>query len=138
MFLITVPRFSTVDEPFSFRSLISVTLSPSASSAPLESLTLMSMECPFSETEARASSFSPPVRRSPGEGGCGRRWQRRLPAAVYWNADAPHRLWRRMRGLCPRRETPHPPSLREGTLSHKGRGAETCPKQKSRISEGYV
>src|ERR1700694_2064805 len=29
---------------------------------------------------------------------------------------------RRMRGLHLRRETPHPPSLREGTLSHKGRG----------------
>ena len=43
MFLITVPRLSTVDEPFSLRSLISVTLSPSASSAPFESLTLMSM-----------------------------------------------------------------------------------------------
>ena len=43
MFLITVPRLSTVDELFSFKSLISVTLSPSASCAPLESLTLMSM-----------------------------------------------------------------------------------------------
>jgi hypothetical protein len=30
-----------------------------------------------------------------------------------------------MRGLHPRRETPHPPSLRSGTLSHKGRG-EAC------------
>src|SRR5262245_42193933 len=27
-----------------------------------------------------------------------------------------------MRGLYPRRQTPHPPSLRSGTLSHKGRG----------------
>src|SRR6267142_7073547 len=43
MFLITVPRLSTVDEPFSFRSFMSVTLSPSASSAPFESLALMSM-----------------------------------------------------------------------------------------------
>src|SRR6266480_294777 len=43
MFLITVPRLSTVEEPFSFKSLISVTLSPSASSAPFESLTLMSI-----------------------------------------------------------------------------------------------
>jgi hypothetical protein len=48
MFLITVPRLSTVHEPFSFGSLISVTLSPSASSAPLESLTLISMrQYPF-------------------------------------------------------------------------------------------
>src|SRR5258706_4891621 len=31
----------------------------------------------------------------------------------------------RMRGPRPRRETPHPPSLRSGTLSHKGRG-EAC------------
>jgi hypothetical protein len=38
MFLITVPRLSAVDEPFSFKSLISVTVSPSASCAPLESL----------------------------------------------------------------------------------------------------
>jgi hypothetical protein len=30
--------------------------------------------------------------------------------------------WSRLRGLCPRTETPHPPSLREGSLSHKGRG----------------
>src|SRR5882757_11156174 len=29
---------------------------------------------------------------------------------------------RRMRGLHPQRETPHPSSLREATLSHKGRG----------------
>src|ERR1700722_7170978 len=28
---------------------------------------------------------------------------------------------RRVRGLSPRIETPHPPSLREGTFSHKGR-----------------
>ena len=31
---------------------------------------------------------------------------------------------RRMRGFCLRRETPHPPSLRSGTLSHRGRGEE--------------
>jgi len=32
---------------------------------------------------------------------------------------------RRMRGLHPQRQTPHPSSLREATLSHKGRGEET-------------
>src|SRR5258706_1944175 len=32
-----------------------------------------------------------------------------------------------MRGLHPRRETPHPSSLREATLSHKGRGQEGHP-----------
>src|SRR5829696_8642283 len=31
---------------------------------------------------------------------------------------------RRVRGLSPRIETPHPPSLREGTFSHKGRREE--------------
>jgi hypothetical protein len=31
---------------------------------------------------------------------------------------------RRVRGLSPRIETPHPPSLREGTFSHKGRRKE--------------
>ena len=31
---------------------------------------------------------------------------------------------RRMRGLSPRIDTPHPPSLREGTFSHKGRREE--------------
>src|ERR1700688_3946609 len=40
-----------------------------------------------------SSSFSP----------CGRRWRRRPPVAVLQqDADALHRLWRRMRG-CPRR-----------------------------------
>src|SRR5438874_7375760 len=39
---------------------------------------------------------------------CGRRWRGRSPC--------------RMRGLHPRRETPHPPSLRSGPLSHKGSG----------------
>src|SRR5258706_10267106 len=37
---------------------------------------------------------------------------------------------RRVRGLSPRIETPHPPSLREGTFSHKGRrrkGSVTFP-----------
>jgi hypothetical protein len=28
---------------------------------------------------------------------------------------------RRMRGLYPRRQTPHPSSLREATFTHKGR-----------------
>src|SRR5436305_10200363 len=32
---------------------------------------------------------------------------------------------RRMRGLDPRRQTPHPSSLREATLSHKGRGKKS-------------
>src|SRR5216683_8002954 len=58
--LIMVPRLSTVDEPFSFRSLISVTLSPSASSAPLESLTLMSMRW-LSFCDERLRLFSLPL-----------------------------------------------------------------------------
>src|SRR5439155_25571391 len=33
---------------------------------------------------------------------------------------------RRVRGLAPRIETPHPPSLREGTFSHKGRREGSC------------
>src|SRR5205807_9216424 len=33
---------------------------------------------------------------------------------------------RRMRGLYPRRETPHPPSLREGTLPQGERGRSAC------------
>jgi hypothetical protein len=33
----------------------------------------------------------------------------------------------RMRGLHLRIETPHPPSLREGTFSHKGRRKEAAP-----------
>src|SRR6266403_2121456 len=48
------------------------------------------------------SSFSP----------CGRRWRGRSPC--------------RMRGPSTRRETPHPSSLREDTLSHKGRGEESA------------
>src|SRR5260370_27146642 len=32
-----------------------------------------------------------------------------------------------MRGLSPRRGTPHPSSLREDTLSHKGRGGRVPP-----------
>src|SRR5450631_4015149 len=55
--LIMVPRLSTVDEPFSFRSLISVTLSPSASSAPLESLSLMSMRVVLCDERLRLFSF---------------------------------------------------------------------------------
>ena len=60
------PRLSTVDEPFSFKSLINVTVSPSASCAPLESLTLMSMRCfPFGMITRRSLLPSPLV----GEGG---------------------------------------------------------------------
>src|SRR5712675_331376 len=69
--LITVPRLSTVDEPFSFRSLISVTLSPSASSAPFESLTLMSMR--WLSFMRKSGAFPSPL---VGEGG------RRRPSAA--------------------------------------------------------
>src|SRR5450755_5187351 len=55
--LITVPRLSTVEEPFSFRSFINVTLSPSASSAPLESLTLMSMRVVLCDERLRLFSL---------------------------------------------------------------------------------
>src|SRR5215216_8111781 len=50
----------------------------------------------------RLSSLSP----------CGRGW--------LASPDA-----RRVRGLSPRIKTPHPPSLREGTFSHKGRREES-------------
>src|ERR1700738_3415549 len=63
MFLITVPCFSTVDEPFSFKSLISVTLSPSASSAPFESLMVRSAFLRVSNHKDRSHH---PSRRAQG------------------------------------------------------------------------
>ena len=74
----------------------------------------------------REFSFSP----------CGRRWHRRPSAAVLKNADALHRLWRRIRVLLRQdsnckssraETTPHPSQSREARLIHplhKGRGEE--------------
>src|SRR5947207_2746965 len=50
----------------------------------------------------------------------GRRNSRFLPSPLVGQGGAK----RRMRGLYPRRQTPHPSSLREVTLSHRGRGEE--------------
>ena len=41
-----------------------------------------------------------------------------------------------MRGLYPRRQTPHPSSLREATLSHKGRGEGALPNNHGVIEIG--
>src|SRR5205814_10546290 len=51
---------------------------------------------------------------------CGRRWRGRSP--------------RRMRGMYPRRETPHPPSMLRisGALSHKGRGGRKIHRRRGR------
>src|SRR3954471_7034168 len=73
---IMVPRFSTVEEPLSLRSLISVTLSPSASSAPLESLTLMSMVVPF-------------LSRHPPKAGIQYAAASRLSHTLLWNTGPP-------------------------------------------------
>src|SRR5258705_12187820 len=57
-----------------------------------------------------------------GEGGTGGR----RPPYLEKDADALHRLWTRSgsetdEGAVSAERTPHPPSLREGTFSHKGR-----------------
>src|ERR1700741_163727 len=47
-----------------------------------------------------------------------------LPFPPWGKRGPPSTRARRMRGLYPRRQTPHPPSLRSGPFSHKGRRKE--------------
>src|ERR1700738_5266858 len=59
-----------------------------------------------------------------GAGGRGEEVSSRFFSSLLPLWEKVAREARRMRGLYPRRETPHPSSLREATHSHKGRGEE--------------
>ena len=66
------------------------------------------------------------------------RWRDRLSATEgfrvlrYWNNDVLQRRSAVLEDILTKLSDPHPPSLRSGTLSHKGRGKSSDKKARSR------